>query len=295
MLSAIQPHFALQARTTPSVRTLATRRPFLKPRFGQEGQTQGMSRRLFLGGGFSGLTAFLLQPQRLGLGTLAEAGTNPLFSPMLEQFSKIAKAVTPAIVYIEAFGKPTKNKPQTPALQGTGAIFDQEGHILTVAHLVEKTSGYKVRFPDDRVLDAALIGFSPGKDIAVLKVPEDSRYNILSFSDSRPEILQPLLAIGHPEGLVWSTQILMVSHVDRKNMFRQSHTFQLDGPIHPGHSGTVLFNTQGEMVGMVVANAPTLPGVSFALFAHDLKTTASGLIAQQRNMPSAQAVRHKTP
>ena len=54
--------------------------------------------------------------------------------------------------------------------QGSGFVFDAEGHIVTNDHVVEGAEGVSVRFWDGSTYDATVVGTDPSTDLAVIKV-----------------------------------------------------------------------------------------------------------------------------
>ena len=54
--------------------------------------------------------------------------------------------------------------------QGSGFVFDAEGHIVTNHHVVEGAETVSVRFWDGSTYDATVVGSDPSTDLAVIKV-----------------------------------------------------------------------------------------------------------------------------
>ena len=102
------------------------------------------------------------------------------------------------------FGSPEEAPPETRRAVGSGFVFDEKGHIMTNAHVVEHVTKVTVQMADDRKLDAKVVGRDPLTDIAVLTVenpPKDLTVARLGNSDNL-RVGQWVLAIGSP--LVWN-------------------------------------------------------------------------------------------
>ena len=54
--------------------------------------------------------------------------------------------------------------------QGSGFVYDNQGHIITNQHVVDGAESVSVRFSDGSTHDATVVGSDPSTDLAVLKV-----------------------------------------------------------------------------------------------------------------------------
>ena len=54
--------------------------------------------------------------------------------------------------------------------QGSGFVYDEQGHIITNQHVVDGAESVSVRFSDGSTHDATVVGSDPSTDLAVLKV-----------------------------------------------------------------------------------------------------------------------------
>ncbi len=179
---------------------------------------------------------------------------------------------------------------------GSGSIIDQDGHVLTNAHVITNKAtdqaygDIEVYFKpkhltgdpqtdlvnpvratvlaEDRSLDLALLSLSRApKDLHVMPIGDSS---LVNMGD-------PVVAIGHPEeGGLWtmtggivSTVMANLDGVQGKNVF------QTDASINRGNSGGPLIDrAQGAMIGVNTAMARKAPdglaitSVNFAIQAH---------------------------
>ena len=93
--------------------------------------------------------------------------------------------------------------PQRPQGQGSGFIFDMDGHIVTNNHVVEDAESVVVYFDNGMWADAEVVATDPQADLAVLKVdpPEGVEWKPLPLAS--PDDLLPgyyVIAVGQP---VW--------------------------------------------------------------------------------------------
>jgi len=143
---------------------------------------------------------------------------------------------------------------------GSGFVYDNLGHIITNAHVVDGASKATVTFLDGSQYDAEIIGTDKFTDIAVIKVSEKPRLlHPLQIGDSSQlRIGEQVAAIGNPFGLSGSMTSGIVSQMGRllpsqDSGFSIPDVIQTDAAINPGNSGGPLLNMKGQVVGINTA------------------------------------------
>jgi putative serine protease PepD len=142
--------------------------------------------------------------------------------------------------------------------QGTGFLVDDDGTLVTNAHVVGESSRAQVQFGDDgRTVDARVAGTDPSSDLAVLKVDASAVSGIqpLPLADSsRVQVGDEVVAIGNPFGLDRTATAGIVSALEREitapNGFSIDEVIQTDAPINPGNSGGPLLDARGQVIGV---------------------------------------------
>jgi len=144
--------------------------------------------------------------------------------------------------------------------QGSGFVYDNLGHIITNAHVVDGATKATVTFLDGSQYDAEIIGKDKFTDIAVIKVSEKPRLlHPLQIGDSSQlRIGEQVAAIGNPFGLSGSMTSGIVSQMGRllpsqDSGFSIPDVIQTDAAINPGNSGGPLLNLRGEVIGINTA------------------------------------------
>src|SRR6185295_1735224 len=96
---------------------------------------------------------------------------------------------------------------------GSGVLIDDQGSIVTNAHVVDGAAKITVTFHDGTRLPAELIGSDPQSDVALLHVAlPHGPHTVAQLGDSdKLEIGQKVLAIGHPFGLGYAFSTGIVS------------------------------------------------------------------------------------
>jgi 2-alkenal reductase len=192
--------------------------------------------------------------------------------------------VNPAVVSIEVTGGRTEGngptpEPDLPFAQGSGFLFDDQGHIVTNNHVVEDATGFQVRFSDGSIAEAQLAGRDPHSDLAVLKVDElPAGAAPLVLADSRKlEVGQTAIAIGNPFGLQNTLTVGVISGLGRAlagpatgqgGRFPIPNVIQTDAAINPGNSGGPLLNIHGEVIGVNTAirsESGVFEGIGYAI------------------------------
>ena len=158
--------------------------------------------------------------------------------------------------------------------QGSGFVYDVQGHIITNDHVVAGTSSVSVRFWNGKTFTARVVGTDASTDLAVLKVDAPvSQLFPLSLGDSSNLVVgDQVVAIGSPFGLEGTVTSGIVSALHREmtspNHFAIDNSIQTDAAINHGNSGGPLLNAQGKVVGVnaqIESNSGGNEGVGFAI------------------------------
>ncbi|MBN1286033.1 MAG: trypsin-like peptidase domain-containing protein [Anaerolineae bacterium] len=159
--------------------------------------------------------------------------------------------------------------------QGSGFVYDMEGHIVTNYHVIESAERIVVTFRDGTQARAEVIGTDPESDIAVLRVDVDPEIlRPVTFADTEELYVgQPVLAIGSPFSQDWTLTTGIVSALDRTmgsgfTAFSISSVIQTDAAINPGNSGGPLLDIEGNVIGVnaqIMSRSSANSGVGFAI------------------------------
>ncbi len=153
---------------------------------------------------------------------------------------------------------------------GTGSLIDDEGRILTNAHVVVRDSTRKP-WPTVRVyfkpkkmtgdpkrdLQEPVIGrvvaWDPALDLAVVSIAPPAGRRPLALGDPEGvEVGERVAAIGHPEqGGLWTLTTGVVSTLAADlGGVKGKDAFQTDASINRGNSGGPLLDASGRIVGV---------------------------------------------
>jgi S1-C subfamily serine protease len=183
--------------------------------------------------------------------------------------------------------------------QGSGFIFDSQGHVVTNHHVVQGSSTVEVAFSSGFKAYGTVIGSDADADIAVIKVdaPAEQIHPLAIGDSSSLQVGQSVVAIGNPFGLNGTMTLGIISGLGRTQpahespgggFFSTADVIQTDAAINPGNSGGPLFNLNGEVVGVnqsirttnvdaTTGNAVN-SGVGFSVSINLVKRVVPGLI-----------------
>ena len=222
-----------------------------------------------------------------GNGTTATRAPSPVdasAAAVLEDaYTRIVAAVLPSVVQIN-----------TDQGEGSGVVYDGDGHIVTNAHVVAGARSLQV-VPSSggSPLNARLVGSFEAGDLAVVKV-DGANLPPASFGDStRLKVGQIVLAMGSPLGLSGSVTNGIVSATGRTVTSQREGAFpgatisdavQTSAAINPGNSGGALVTLDGTVVGIPTLAAGTgsgdlAAGIGFAIPGDTVRTIAPQLIS----------------
>ena len=172
------------------------------------------------------------------------------------------------------FGQPSKT-----ASAGSGFVLTSDGYIATNYHVVENADTVKVTMYNGDEYEARYVGGDKEYDIAVIKVEATDLQAVTLGDSAKVNVGDRVLAIGNPLGeLTFSMSGGMVSSVNRTINVDGTpfNMIQTDTSINSGNSGGPLFNSYGEVVGIVSAkysssgSGASVEGLGFAIPMNDV-------------------------
>ncbi len=173
--------------------------------------------------------------------------------------------------------------PQQGTACGSGFFINDEGYLITNAHVVisAKTVWGQVPSLGKRIIDMEVVGMSPERDLALLRVTEEGRELITKELGGIPYLplgdsdlvrrSDDVLALGYPLGQqsFKSTNGIISGH--------EHHLIQMSAPINPGSSGGPLLNIKGEVIGVNSSGITEAQNVGYAIPINTLKTILNDL------------------
>jgi serine protease Do len=166
---------------------------------------------------------------------------------------------------------------------GSGVILNNDGIIVTNAHVIEKAKSIYVVLSDSTVLVAETVKVDRSQDLALVQVDLPSPITPLAMADfDRIMIGETVVAIGDPLGFENSVTVGVISGKNREFSSREcryecSGLLQTDASINPGNSGGALLNLDGELVGINLAVVQNAQNIGFAIPANKIQRLVDSL------------------
>lgn len=201
--------------------------------------------------------------------------SNPLLTTneeaiLVDMYRRINPAIVNVITYSRQGNYVTSNG------QGSGFLYDTNGHIITNSHVVHGSDQLEVLFSNGMSENASIIGEDLNSDLAVIKVenyPTEAQPLPLGHIEE-VAVGQTVVALGNPFGLDGTLTKGIISALGRTipalTSFSIPQAIQTDAPINPGNSGGPLLNLKGEVIGVNAqietgGNSRSNSGVGFAI------------------------------
>ena len=147
----------------------------------------------------------------------------------------------------------------TGGAQGSGVVIDS-GVVVTNCHVVQDASQISVKVGGE-IYDASVIVSDKEFDLCSLRVDGMSAPAV-SVAGLDARVGQRVFAIGSPYGLELTLSEGLVSSLRETS---RGNLVQTTAPISPGSSGGGLFNTSGQLVGIVTFQHKSGQNLNFAV------------------------------
>lgn len=196
-------------------------------------------------------------------------------------------AITTEVTYRSFYGY------STAAVSGSGFIISSNGYILTNYHVIEDADegGYEISVLtyDGTEYIASIVGYEQDNDVAVLKIDAEG-LDAVTIGDSDGIVVgEDVYAVGNPLGELGFTMTKgVVSALDRDITSYDSGTrtyntinmFQIDAAVNSGNSGGPVYNSRGEVIGIVTAKYSDtgVEGLGFAIPINDAVELANDIM-----------------
>lgn len=184
----------------------------------------------------------------IGVVTVSDAEALDAYSRAV---SAVARSVTPHVASV-----------RLPRGGGSAVVLDDDGHLLTNAHVVDRSRHGTATYSDGTEVDIEVLGADPLSDLAILRTRGRSPEPAVLGDADRLVVGQLVVAVGSPLGFSGSVTAGVVSALGRALPVRQGRTarviedvIQTDAALNPGNSGGALADSAGRVVGINTAVA----------------------------------------
>lgn len=208
-------------------------------------------------------------------------------STSLDPLVSVINSITPSVVEITTEQMVTTSYgfwggQQIVSGAGSGVIYTEDGYIITNNHVVEGAEQITVKLNDGTTYNATLVGADSQSDIAVIKIDATGLTPAVLGDSDTIAIGETAIAVGNPSNLGVTSTDGIISALNRSVTVEGNtmNLIQTSAAISPGNSGGGLFNSRGELIGIVNAkNADeNAEGLGFAIPINTVKSVAQDLI-----------------
>jgi len=166
---------------------------------------------------------------------------------------------------------------------GSGVIIQSNGYIVTCNHVISGASKVTVTLNNKKSYTAKVVGTDSKNDVAVLKINATGLTAATYGDSSELQVGDSVVAIGNPLGELSNTATTGIISALNRNLTIEGQSMNLlqtDASINPGNSGGALFNSSGNLIGIVVAKSTgsDVEGLGFAIPINKVAKVAKSLI-----------------
>lgn len=166
---------------------------------------------------------------------------------------------------------------------GSGVILSEDGYIVTCTHVIAGATNVSIVLTDGTKHSAEVIGSDSRSDIAVLKIEKDGLIPAVIGDSDKLVVGEDAIVIGNPLGELGGTVTTgIVSALQREvQVENQTMTLiQTNAAVNPGNSGGGMFNSKGELIGIINAKSygESIEGLGFAIPSNDMKIIVDELM-----------------
>lgn len=169
-----------------------------------------------------------------------------VFDAIGQEVNSIFEKSKPAIVRVRSEGDEL-------TMAGTGFFIDDKGTLLTAAPILGENVQASVEV-NGIWLNAKILGRDMRSGVALLQVPQGFTPFVTIGNSSSLKSGLAVLSIGYPRNLPVAPSFGFISGFDFRYLDRYFPTTHIRAnlPVAPGQVGGPLFNTKGEVVGLLV-------------------------------------------
>lgn len=157
---------------------------------------------------------------------------------------------------------------------GTGFAITSNGIIVTNSHVVEGAKKIGIRGVSgdfNRTYSAKVLVQDKNNDLALLKIDDYSFTSLgqipFSFQTKASSVGESIFVLGYPLRASMGDEIKLTNGIiSSKTGFQGDVTsYQISAPVQPGNSGGPLFNSQGNLIGIINAKHLEAENASYAV------------------------------
>ena len=157
---------------------------------------------------------------------------------------------------------------------GSGFAIAKDGYIITNYHVISKksknlTEEITVITNDNQEYKAQIVSSNKNRDLAILKISKKFE-KVFKLSDKKSfKNLQEVYTIGAPKSVELG-QSISIGLISNERNVNNNYLLQLSMSVNSGNSGGPVFDSNGNLHGLIVSKAigENTEGIAFAIPSH---------------------------
>ncbi|GIO27099.1 trypsin-like peptidase domain-containing protein [Ornithinibacillus bavariensis] len=169
--------------------------------------------------------------------------------------------------------------------QGSGFLYNQNGAVITNAHVVEGATEVFIKTISGTEHLGTVIGYSNETDVAVIQVPDLVGIHpfALELTDTS-KIGEEIIALGSPLGLENTATMGYITGKNRNfviDPYVYENLYQISAPISPGSSGGPLISKETEKI-IAINSAESIEeaSIGFSIPLYTIRSIIDSWISQ---------------
>jgi S1-C subfamily serine protease len=170
--------------------------------------------------------------------------------------------------------EPQTIRPQTPKISiyhGTGFALNSKGYVLTNYHVIEdakKINVIGVNGDFNLAYPAVIVTVNVDNDLAVLRI-NDERMGApaYSFKQMPSDVGENVFTLGYPLTSTMGLEVKLTNGIISSNsgFAGNQSLYQISTPTQSGNSGSPLFDSKGNVIGIVSAKHTNAENATYAV------------------------------
>ena len=177
-------------------------------------------------------------------------------------------------LYLKLFPTGSATDVSNSPSSGTGFAISENGYVATNYHVIENANLIKIRGVKgdfSKIYNAEVIGRDKNNDLAILKIKDDKFTSLgripYKFSNEFSQVGYSVFSLGYPLRATMGDEVKLTNGIISSNTGFQGDitTYQTSVPVQPGNSGGPLFDSEGNIVGIINAKHSNADNASYAI------------------------------
>ncbi len=203
---------------------------------------------------------------------------NPNYVKIHTYFEMIKEYPTRSM-YEKAISQGNSSHNEASSWSGTGYAISSN-YIVTNDHVIDGAKTIKIKGINGNYstsYSAEVVSRDKKNDLAILRI-NDSRFGSItaipySIKTQQLEVGDEVYVLGYPLTQALGDEIKLTNGIisSRTGYQNDVSTYQMSAPVQPGNSGGPMFDSKGNVVGIVNAGVPGAENVGYAIKTSYLK------------------------